>query len=88
MNLLSRMLLLIMATLLLAFAVVISSAFVLVSAIRWLVTGKKPSLVLYAQAYKRWKHMAAQADKQGAIDDKIIDVVVREVTGLKDRLRQ
>jgi hypothetical protein len=39
------------ATLVLIFAVLIGSAFVLLSAIRWLFTGKKPTVVFYAQAY-------------------------------------
>ena len=41
MKLLYRILLLMIATLVLIFAVVIGSAFVLLSAIRWLFTGKK-----------------------------------------------
>jgi predicted alpha/beta-fold hydrolase len=67
------------ATLVLIFAVVISSVFVLVSAIRWLFTGQKPTLVFYAQAYQRWKHMAKSNHYSKYPDESVIDAEVREI---------
>ena len=79
MKLLYRILLLMIATLVLIFAVVIGSAFVLLSAISWLFTGKKPTVVLYAQAYQRWKHMAKSNSHSKYPDGIVIDAEVREI---------
>jgi len=61
MKLLTRLLLLMIATLLLLLALVIISVFVLISGLRWLVTGKKPSFVLYVQAFQRFKNSTKSA---------------------------
>ena len=79
MKLLYRILLLMIATLVLIFAVLIGSAFVLLSAIRWLFTGKKPTVVFYAQAYQRWKHMAKSNPHSRYPDGIVIDAEVREI---------
>lgn len=79
MKLLYRILLLMIATLVLIFAVLIGSAFVLLSAISWLFTGKKPTVVLYAQAYQRWKHMAKSNSHSKYPDGIVIDAEVREI---------
>jgi hypothetical protein len=79
MNFLLRIVWLTMASLVLMLALVIGSVFVLVSAVRWLFTGQKPTLVVYAQAYQRWKHMA-QSDRYSKYpDETIIDAEIREV---------
>lgn len=74
---------LILATLVLVFALVFISVILLGSSVRWLLTGRKPSLVLFVQAYQRWKHMAKGTDKVKKSDGDIIDVEVREI--LKDK---
>ena len=80
MSLLARFFMIIQATLVLFFALVLISVFLLASSIRWLITGKKPTLVLFAQAYHRWKNMAkgtANVPKSGG---DIIDAEVKEIS--------
>ena len=86
MKLLTRLLVLMMATLLLL-ALVVISVFVLISGIRWLVTGKKPSFVLYVQAFQRFKDSTNRAGKYRSSQNDIIDAEFREVKGDSDRLQ-
>ena len=86
MKLLTRLLVLMMATLLLL-ALVVISVFVLISGIRWLVTGKKPSFVLYVQAFQRFKNSTNRAGKYRPSQNDIIDAEFREVKGDSDRLQ-
>jgi hypothetical protein len=62
-----------------ALAASLGSAFVLLSTIRWLFTGKKPTVVFYAQAYQRWKHMAKSNPHSRYPDGIVIDAEVREI---------
>jgi hypothetical protein len=87
MKLFTRLLVLMMATLLLMLAMVVISVFVLISGIRWLLTGKKPSFVLYVQAYQRFKTTTNRAGKYSPRDNDIIDAEFREVKGESDRLK-
>jgi len=87
MKLFTRLLLLLVATLLLLLALVIISVFVLFSGLRWLVTGKKPSFVLYVQAFQRFKHSAASVAKYRPSQNDIIDAEFREVKPDSDRLK-
>jgi hypothetical protein len=87
MKLLTRLLVLMMATLLLMLALVVISVFVLISGIRWLVTGKKPSFVLYVQAFQRFKASTNKAGKYRPGQNDIIDAEFREVKGDSDRLQ-
>jgi hypothetical protein len=87
MKLLTRLLVLMMATLLLLLALVVISVFVLISGIRWLVTGKKPSFVLYVQAFQRFKASTNKAGKYRPGQNDIIDAEFREVKGDSDRLQ-
>ena len=87
MKLLTRLLVLMMATLLLLLALVVISVFVLISGIRWLVTGKKPSFVLYVQAFQRFKDSTNRAGKYRPSQNDIIDAEFREVKGDSDRLQ-
>ena len=75
-----RFLMLIFATLLLVFAVVFICVLLLASSVRWLLTGRKPTLVLFAQAYQQWKHMAKGTDKVKKSDGDIIDVEVKKIS--------
>ena len=59
MNLLARLFMLLLATMLLVFALAFISVVLLLSTLRWMLTGQKPSFVMYVQAYRRWKNMAA-----------------------------
>jgi hypothetical protein len=87
MKLLTRLLVLMMATLLLLLALVVISMFVLISGIRWLVTGKKPSFVLYVQTFQRFKNSTNRAGKYRPSQNDIIDAEFREVKGDSDRLQ-
>ena len=87
MKLLTRLLVLMIATLLLLLALVVISVFVLISGIRWLVTGKKPSFVLYVQAFQRFKDSTNRAGKYRPSQNYIIDAEFREVKGDSDRLQ-
>ena len=87
MKLLTRLLVLMMATLLLLLALVVISVFVLISGIRWLVTGKKPSFVLYVQAFQRFKASTNKAGNYRPGQNDIIDAEFREVKGDSDRLQ-
>jgi hypothetical protein len=80
MSLLARFLMIILATLVLFFALILISVFLLVSSIRWLITGKKPTLVLFAQAYKSWKNMARGTANVPKNDGDIIDAEVKEIS--------
>ena len=80
MSFLTRFLMLIFATLLLVFAVVFICVLLLASSVRWLLTGRKPTLVLFAQAYQQWKQMAKGTDKVKKSDGDIIDVEVKKIS--------
>jgi hypothetical protein len=80
MNLLARLFMLLLATMLLLFALTFISVVLLLSTVRWMLTGQKPSFVMYVQAYRRWKNMAAGGGQTSPRRDDIIDAEVREVS--------
>ena len=80
MNLLARLFMLLLATMLLVFALAFISVVLLLSTVRWMLTGQKPSFVMYVQAYRRWKNMAAGGGQPFPRNDDIIDAEVREVS--------
>lgn len=71
---------LLLATMLLVFALAFISVVLLLSTLRWMLTGQKPSFVMYVQAYRRWKNMAAGGGQPFPRNDDIIDAEVREVS--------
>ena len=80
MNLIARLFMLLLATMLLLFAMAFISVVLLLSSLRWMLTGQKPSFVMYVQAYRRWKNMAAGGGQPFPRNDDIIDAEVREVS--------
>ena len=80
MNLIARLFMLLLATMLLVFALAFISVVLLLSTLRWMLTGQKPSFVMYVQAYRRWKNMAAGGGQPFPRNDDIIDAEVREVS--------
>jgi len=80
MSLLARFLMITMATLVLVFALVLISVFLLASSVRWLITGRKPTLVLFLQAYQRWKNMAKGTTNVPKSYGDIIDAEVKEIS--------
>ena len=79
MNLLFRLFFLLLATMLLLFALAFISVVLLFSTLRWMLTGQKPSFVMVAQAFRRWKNMAAGGHRRSTRNDDIIDAEVREI---------
>jgi len=69
-----------LATLVLVFALVLISVFLLASSVRWLITGRKPTLVLFLQAYQRWKNMAKGTTNVPKSYGDIIDAEVKEIS--------
>ncbi len=80
MSLLARFLMITLATLVLVFALVLISVFLLASSVRWLITGRKPTLVLFLQAYQRWKNMAKGTTNVPKSYGDIIDAEVKEIS--------
>ena len=78
MNLIARLFMLLLATMLLLFAMAFISVVLLLSSLRWMLTGQKPSFVMYVQAFRRWKNMAAGGGQPFPRNDDIIDAEVRE----------
>lgn len=80
MSLLARFLMITLATLVFVFALVFITVFLLASSVRWLITGRKPTLVLFVQAYQRWKNMATGTTNVPKSHGDIIDAEVKEIT--------
>lgn len=80
MSLLARFLMITLATLVFVFALVFITVFLLASSVRWLITGRKPTLVLFVQAYQRWKNMAKRTTNVPKKDGDIIDAEVKEIS--------
>jgi hypothetical protein len=70
----------ILATLVLVIGLIFISIFSVASSVRWLITGRKPTLVLFAQAYKSWKNMARGTANVPKNDGDIIDAEVKEIS--------
>lgn len=79
MNLLFRLFFLLLATMLLLFALAFISVVLLFSTLRWMLTGQKPSFVMVVQAFRRWKNMAAGDGQPFPRNNDIIDAEVREI---------
>ena len=80
MNLLARFLMITLATLVFVFALVFITVFLLASSVRWLITGRKPALVLFVQAHQRWKNMAKGTTNVPKKVGDIIDAEVKEIS--------
>ena len=80
MSLLARFLMITLATLVLVFALVLISVFLLASSIRWLITGRKPTLVLFEKPHQLWKNIAKGNANVPKNDGYIIDTEVIEIS--------
>jgi hypothetical protein len=69
-----------LATLVFVFALVFITVFLLASSVRWLITGRKPTLVLFVQAHQRWKNMAKGTTNVPKNDGDIIYAEVKEIS--------
>ena len=63
-----------------AIALVLISVFLLASSILCLLTGRKPTLVLFIQAYQRWSNMTNGTATVPKSYGNIIDAEVKEIS--------
>ena len=80
-----RGLLLLMGAIFLLSLMVVSAVLFLLSLIRWLFTGRKPSILMAMAAYQRWKHDSRWSYRQRNGED-IIEAEVNEVRVQQDSL--
>jgi hypothetical protein len=79
MNWLFRLFLLVLAGAVLLVFLAFAAVMLLLSCLRWLVTGKKPDIVVMINAVQRFKKMAAQQQRSAYHQDDVIEAEVREV---------
>ena len=63
-----------------AIALVLISVFLFASSILCLLTGRKPTLVLFIQAYQRWSSMTNETATDPKSYGNIIDAEVKEIS--------
>ena len=80
-----RGLLLLMGAIFLLSLMVVSAVLFLLSLIRWLFTGRKPSILMAMTAYQQWKDSSRWSYRQRNGED-IIEAEVNEVRVQQDSL--
>ena len=80
-----RGLLLLMGAIFLLSLMVVAAMLFLLSLIRWLFTGRKPSILMAVTAYQQWKHISRWSYRQRSSED-IIEAEVKDVRVQKDSL--
>ena len=86
MNWLFRLFLLVLAGAVLLVFLAFAAVMLLLSCIRWLLTGRKPDFVVMINAVQRYKNMAAQRPASAYDEGDVIEAEVREVNPPKPRL--
>jgi hypothetical protein len=81
-----RGLLLLMGAIFVLSLMVVAAAMFLLSLIRWLCTGRKPSILIAVTAYQKWKHGSRWSSgyRQRSGED-VIEAEVKEVRIQQDR---
>ena len=79
-----RGLLLLMGAIFLLSLMVVAAVLFLLSLIRWLFTGRKPSILMAMTTYQQWKHGSMWSYRQRSGED-IIEAEVKEVRVQQDR---
>ena len=79
-----RGLLLLMGAIFVLSLMVVAAAMFLLSLIRWLFTGRKPSILMTMTTYRQWKHSSRWSYRQRSGED-IIEAEVKEVRVQQDR---
>ncbi len=74
-----RILVLLVAGAVLLVFLAMAAVMLLLSCLRWLITGRKPDFVIMLKAVQRYKNMAARQPTHGPHSDDIIEAEVREV---------
>ena len=83
---LMRLLFLLLAGAVLLAFLAVATVMLLLSCLRWLITGRKPDFVVMVNAIQRYKDLAARPAQHGYHDENVIEAEVREVNGKKPRL--
>jgi membrane protein implicated in regulation of membrane protease activity len=79
MNWLVKIFFLLIALLLLSVVLLFSLLGLVLSLLRWLITGQKPQMAVIFSSYRQWQKQAAQHMRKRRSDDDIIEAEVREV---------
>jgi hypothetical protein len=79
MNWLIKIFYLLIAIMLLSVVLLFSLLGLMLSLLRWLITGKKPQMAVIFSSYRQWQKQAAQHMQGRPSDDNIIEAEVREV---------
>ena len=79
-----RGLLLLMGAIFVLSLMVVAAVLFLLSLIRWLFTGRKPSILITMTTYQQWKHGNTWSYEQPSGED-IIEAEVKEVRVQQDR---
>ena len=74
-----RILVLLVAGAVLLVFLAMAALMLLLSCLRWLITGRKPDFVIMLNAVQRYKNMAAGQPTRGLHSDDVIEAEVREV---------
>jgi hypothetical protein len=79
MNWLIKIFFLLIAIMLLSVVLLFSLLGLMLSLLRWLITGKKPQMAVIFSSYRQWKKQAAQHMRTRRSDEDFIEAEVREV---------
>ena len=82
---LMRLLFLLLAGVVLMLFLALAALMLLLSCLRWLVTGRKPNFVVMINAVQRYKDLAKRPAQQSYDQGDVIEAEVREVTGKNPR---
>ncbi len=83
---LMRILVLLLAGVLLLLFLGLATLMLILSCLRWLLTGRKPDFVVMVNAVQRYKDLAARPAPKSYDDDNVIEAEVREVKDKHPRL--
>ena len=79
MNWLMKIFFLLIAIMLLSVVLLFSLLGLLLSLLRWLITGQKPQMAVIFSSYRQWQKQATQHMRRRQPDEDIIEAEVREV---------
>ncbi len=79
MNWLLKIFFLLIAIMLLSVVLLFSLLGLMLSLLRWLITGQKPQMAVIFSNYRQWQKQAAQHMRRRQPDEDIIEAEVREV---------
>ena len=83
---LMRLMVLLLAGVALLLFLSLAALMLILSCLRWLVTGRKPDFVVMVNAVQRYKDLAARPASKSYLDGNVIEAEVREVRDKHPRL--